>query len=154
MADKKKNKVKLLLDFSFDDTDLSNEEVRNILTEYGYDPDDLIERGNKFVRELYRKQKKNKVSYIREKIEQAIQSVSDVKEEYTSKKELLDAFKKRISARGEESKPVQAFFHKLESKLETLSENELKDMLDEANISKLIDDELRKMKEEEENDHE
>ena|ERR1700741_2187134 len=115
--------VSKLLDFIFLENLNDTDRVKDLLDEYGYDYDDLSNRGVDFVRNLERKQRTLLARKKREKMIEALASVA--KSMAHESKETLFKKLKELAAGDPQ---LQFAFHKLES----LSEDDLRNILNDV----------------------
>lgn len=142
---KKKNtketeKLNRLLNFIYDDEDLNPGDVKEALTEYNINQDELVENGLRFIKSLEKQQRVEKAQAIRQKLIRAYAEFIG-KHKGKTPKDALKKLKELLSPEEQKSQLALAFFNKLES----IDEKEAHSILSEAEFLKAIDEELGKL---------
>ena len=136
MSEKDKKYLLNLIDFVSESLD--KEDLKNELKEEGFSYEELVQEGLNLVHGLDREQRIKLWTEKRNKFLAIIKDVVSKKYEGT-KEELLSSLIK-ILPEKEQSPAIQTYFRKLES----AEEDELKNIIEDAEILKLLEKELDK----------
>jgi hypothetical protein len=129
-----KNFLVNLIDAISESIENNPDDLREALADEGLNYNDLAKEGLDFVKQLSREQR---FASANERKERVLRLIQDFKSGHFIGKrpDLIVAFKELFS----EGKAAAAFYHKLE----TFSDSDLKDMLNEAEVLKLLEKEIK-----------
>jgi hypothetical protein len=130
--------LRSLVEAITDSAERDPEALREALREEGINHDELLREGLQLVHRLQRQQRFTLAKERREKMRKLVKEVTSQAYEGT-KEDVLTSLRELFA--GQEGSPaVQTYFHKLES----LPERDLREMISEAEILKLLKEETDK----------
>lgn len=133
------DKLDRLLRFLFDTEESKPEEVKEGLASYGIDPEELVKEGMHLIHSLEKTERVKLAQAKRKRLAEVFQKLRSI-----DPSQPIDAVRKRVDEilSGEtDSQFALSFQHKHES----LSEEDLRNLLSDAELLNLLEEELKKL---------
>jgi hypothetical protein len=132
-------KLDRLLRFLYDTEESKPEEVKEVLASYGINPEELVTEGMQFIRSLEKKERVKIAHAKRKRLAEVFHQLKSI-----DARQPIDAVRKRVDEilKGDnDSQFALAFYHKYDS----LSEEDLRNLLSDAELLNLLEEELKKL---------
>lgn len=132
-------KLDRLLKFLYEPEESDLEAVRENLSDYGIDPDRLVEEGLAFVKSLEKQERTKLARMKRRKLAEVFDKLRKI-----DAKRPIDEVRRKIDEifkTEDGSQPAFAFFHKHED----LSDDDLRNLLSEAELLKRLEEEMKRL---------
>ncbi len=126
-----------LLEFLYDTDEANLEEIRELLSDHGIDPNELLSDGLKYIRSLEKGEKVKIAQEKRSRLEKVFKGLKSI-----DVAQPIEEVRKKISEilKGEvDSQTALAFYHKYES----LSDEDLRALLADAVLLTKLEEELK-----------